>query len=50
MSIYGDLFDFQASAMVFECLTLGFMATYGLVAVWSAGRAQAGNLGPLQSA
>jgi hypothetical protein len=50
MSIYGDLFDFQASTMVFECLTLGFMAVYGLVAVWSANRALTGALGPLQSA
>jgi hypothetical protein len=33
MTIYGGLFDYQLSAMVFEALTLGFVAVYGLAAV-----------------
>jgi hypothetical protein len=40
MPIYGGLFDYQLSAMVFEAVTLGFLAAYGLavVAVTSARR------------
>ena len=37
MIIYGipGIFDFQLSAMIFEALTIGFIAAYGLAAVWA---------------
>ena len=36
MSYYCEIFDQQLSAMIFEVLTLAFLACYGLVAVWAA--------------
>jgi hypothetical protein len=33
MATFDGLFDYQLSAMVFEALTLGFIAAYGLAAV-----------------
>jgi len=34
MTEFGDIFDYPQAAMGFECLTLGFMAIYGLAIVW----------------
>ena len=34
MTEFGDIFDYQESAMCLECLNLGFMAIYGLAIVW----------------
>jgi len=39
----GNIFDYQMSAMVFGYLTIGFIAAYGLVAVWAAGHAKSGD-------
>ncbi|MGC2125120.1 MAG: hypothetical protein WA652_19910 [Xanthobacteraceae bacterium] len=34
MTEFGDIFDYQQSAICFECLTLAFMAIYGLAIAW----------------
>jgi hypothetical protein len=34
MTEFGDIFDYQQSAMGFECLTLAFMTIYGLAIAW----------------
>jgi hypothetical protein len=34
MAEYASIFEFHQSAMVFEGLTMGFMAAYGLAIVW----------------
>ena len=34
MTEFGDIFDYQQSAMCFECLSLAFMAIYGLAVAW----------------
>ena len=34
MSEFGDIFDYQQSAMGFECLTLAFVTIYGLAIAW----------------
>ena len=39
MAEYGDIFDYQQSTIVFEAMTLAFMAAYGLLIVWIASRA-----------
>jgi hypothetical protein len=39
----GNIFDYQMSAMVFGYMTIGFIAAYGLVAVWAAGHAKSGD-------
>jgi hypothetical protein len=45
MSEYGDIFDYQASAMIFEALTLGFIAAYGLAVVFIAAHSKSRDLG-----
>jgi hypothetical protein len=34
MSEFGDIFDYQQSAMCFGCLSFAFMAIYGLAIAW----------------
>jgi hypothetical protein len=34
MTEYGDIFNYQQSAIGFEALTLFFMVAYGAVVVW----------------
>jgi hypothetical protein len=34
MTEFGDIFDYQLSAMGFECLTLAFVTIYGLAIAW----------------
>ena len=36
MTEYGDIFDYNQSAIAFEALNLAFMAAYGLLIVWVA--------------
>jgi hypothetical protein len=36
MTEYGDIFDYNQSAITFEALNLAFMAAYGLLIVWVA--------------
>ncbi|HEV7822893.1 MAG TPA: hypothetical protein VGO84_17040 [Burkholderiales bacterium] len=48
MSEYGDIFDYQLSAMVFEALTLGFIAVYGLAVVVIVAHTESPDLGALQ--
>ena len=36
MPEFGDIFDYQSSAVVFECLTLSFMIAYALAVAWIA--------------
>jgi hypothetical protein len=36
MTEYGDIFDYNQSAIAFEALSLAFMAAYGLLIVWVA--------------
>jgi hypothetical protein len=36
MTEFGDIFDYQQSAMCFECVSLGFMTFYGLGIAWMA--------------
>ncbi|HZL38802.1 MAG TPA: hypothetical protein VFC45_00775 [Pseudolabrys sp.] len=35
MAEFGDIFDYQLSTAVLECLTVGFMAAYALAVVWA---------------
>lgn len=50
MTEYGDIFDYYQSTIVFEALTLGFMAAYGLLIVWIASHTTDPVLGSLRSA
>jgi hypothetical protein len=34
MTEFGAIFDYQQSAMGFECLSIAFIAVYGLAIVW----------------
>ena len=36
MTEFGDIFDYQKSAMCFEYLSLAFMTIYGLAIAWIA--------------
>jgi hypothetical protein len=38
MSEYGDIFNYQQSALGFEALNLFFIVAYGAVVVWVASR------------
>jgi hypothetical protein len=46
---YGDIFDFQLSAMSFEYLTAGFIVAYGVIVAWMATRPENRALGSLQT-
>jgi hypothetical protein len=50
MTEYAGIFDYQLSEMVFGILTIGFMAAYGLAAIWIVARSKDRVLGPLQTA
>ena len=39
MSEYGAIFDYQASTIAFEAVSLAFMAGYALLIVWISSRA-----------
>jgi hypothetical protein len=49
MTEYGDIFDYNQSAIAFEALNLGFMAVYGLLIVWVASYTKDPVVGSLQS-
>jgi hypothetical protein len=48
MAEYGDIFDYQLSAMVFEALTMGFIAAYGLAIVFIVAYTESSDLGALK--
>jgi hypothetical protein len=50
MTEYGDIFDYHQSTMVFEALSLAFMAAYGLLIVWIASHTKDPLLASLRSA
>jgi|HubBroStandDraft_6_1064221.scaffolds.fasta_scaffold1704407_2 hypothetical protein len=49
MTEYGDIFDYNQSAVAFEALSLAFMAAYGLLIVWVASHIENPVAGSLQS-
>jgi hypothetical protein len=48
MTEYGDIFDYRLSATVFEALTMGFIAAYGLAIVFIAAYTESLDLGASQ--
>jgi hypothetical protein len=50
MAEYGDIFDFNQTTMVFEALTLAFVAAYGLALVWITAQSKNRVLSTLQRA
>lgn len=50
MTEFGDIFDYQMSAMVFGYISVSFMAAYGLVAILMAARSKAHPVATLRPA
>lgn len=50
MTEFGDIFDYQMSAMVFGYISVAFMAAYGLVAISMAARSKAHPVATLRPA
>jgi hypothetical protein len=48
MTEYGDIFDYNQSAIAFEALNLAFMAAYVLLIVWVASHTKEPVVGSLQ--
>ncbi len=49
MTEFGDIFDYQQSALCFECLSLAFMAIYGLAIAWIVTNPKARNFSYLRT-
>jgi hypothetical protein len=47
---FANIFDYQLSAMVFSVMTIGFMAAYGLAAVWGVAQVKSDVSGAFQAA
>ena len=50
MPEFGEIFDYQLSTMVFNVVSVGFLAAYAMVAIWAATHADNRVVGKLQAA
>ena len=50
MPEFGDILDYQSTAMIFNVVSAGFLAFYATIAIWAVTRADDRVAGSLQAA